>query len=229
MGIVTSFKYLGAVDGSKPEILTRIAQATAVLTNLKPIWRDNNISLGPKVKLIRSLVISVFLYACESWTLTAQVEKTTQAFELRCYQRLLYISYKDHVTNEEVRRKIQAAIGEYDELLTLVKKWKLRWFGHVSRSSGLAKTVLQGTVKGQYQRGRQKKWEDNIKEWTGTDFARQEQVSLEPMHKVFVLIETLTSDQAIWLPYSTYHLVMIIICAMLFSNPTMHDGVLGQT
>ena len=54
---------------------------------------------------------------------------------------LLNISYKDHVTNEEVRRKIQAAIEEYDELLTLVKKRKLRWFGHVSRSSGLAKII----------------------------------------------------------------------------------------
>ena len=82
------------------------------------------------------------------------------------------ISYKDHVTNEEVRRKIQAAIGEYDELLTLVKKRKLRWFGHVSRSSGLAKTILQGTVNRKRKRGRQKKrWEDNIKEWTGMDFA----------------------------------------------------------
>ena len=82
------------------------------------------------------------------------------------------ISYKHHVTNEEVRRKIQAAIGEYDELLTLVKKRKLRWFGHVSRSSGLAKTILHGTVKGKRKRGRQKKrWEDNIKEWTGMDFA----------------------------------------------------------
>ena len=79
--------------------------------------------------------------------------------------------YKDHVTNEEVRRKIQAAIGEYDELLTLVRKRKLRWFGHVSRSSGLAKTILQGTVKGKRKRGRQKRWEDNIKEWTGMDFA----------------------------------------------------------
>ena len=53
-----------------------------------------------------------------------------KSFEMRCYRRLLNISYKDHVTNEEVRRKIQAAIGEYDELLTLVKKRKLRWFGH---------------------------------------------------------------------------------------------------
>ena len=76
---------------------------------------------------MRSLVISIFLYACESWTLTAEIEKRTQAFEMRCYRRLLIISYKDHVTNEEVRRKIQVAIGEYDELLTLVKKRKLRW------------------------------------------------------------------------------------------------------
>ena len=121
---------------------------------------------------MRSLVISIFLYACESWTLTAELEKRTQAFEMRCYRRVLNISYKDHVTNGEVRRKIQAAIGEYDELLTLVKKRKLRWFGHVSRSSGLAKTILQGTVKGKRKRGRQKKrWEDNIKEWTGMDFA----------------------------------------------------------
>ena len=70
-------------------------------------------------------------------------------------------------TNEKVHRKIYAAIVEYDELLTLVKKWELRWFGHVSRSSGLAKTILQGTVKRKRERGRQKKkWEDNIKEWT---------------------------------------------------------------
>ena len=63
---------------------------------------------------------------------------------MRCYRRLLNISYKDHATNVEVRRKTQAAIGEYDELLILVNKRKLRWFGHVSRSSGLAKTILQG-------------------------------------------------------------------------------------
>ena len=68
-----------------------IAQATAALTKLKPIWRDS-ISLGSKVKLMHSLVISIFLYACESWTLTAKLEERTQGFEMRCYQRLLNIS-----------------------------------------------------------------------------------------------------------------------------------------
>ena len=133
-----AFKYHGAVvsdDGSKPEVLSRIAQATAAYTKLKPIWSDNKISLGSKVKLMCSFVISIFLNACESWTLTAELEKRMQAFEMRCYRRLLIISYKDHVTYEEVRRKIQATIGEYVELLALVKKRKLRWFGHVSRSS----------------------------------------------------------------------------------------------
>ena len=93
LGTVLSFKYLGAVvsdDGSKPEVLSRIAQATAALTKLKPIWRDN-ISLGSKVKLMCSLVISIFLYVCESWTLTAELEKRMQAFEMRCYRRLLNI------------------------------------------------------------------------------------------------------------------------------------------
>ena len=144
LGIVTSFKYLGAVvsdDDSKPDVLSRIAQATAALTKLKPIGRDNNICPGSKVKLMHSLVISIFLYACESWTLTAELEKRTQASEIRCYRRLLNILYKDHVTNQEVYRKIQAAIGEYDKLLILVKKRKLRCFGHVSRSFGLAKLV----------------------------------------------------------------------------------------
>ena len=53
----------------------------------------------------------------------------------------------------------------------MVKKQELRWYGHISRSSGMAKTILQGTEKGARRRGRQKKrWEDNIKEWMGLGF-----------------------------------------------------------
>ena len=69
--------------------------------------------------------------------------------EMRCYHKLLCISYKDHVTNEEVHAKIQQAIRPHEDLLTIVKRRRLQWYGHVSRSSGLAKTILQGTVKGE--------------------------------------------------------------------------------
>ena len=54
---------------------------------------------------MHSLAISIFLYACESLTLTAELEKRTQAFAMRCYRRILNISYKDNVTNEEVAER----------------------------------------------------------------------------------------------------------------------------
>ena len=72
---VDSFKYLGAIvadEGSKPEVLARSAQTTAALVKLKTIWNDKNIVLSSKIRLMRSLVTSIFLYACESWTLTAE-------------------------------------------------------------------------------------------------------------------------------------------------------------
>ena len=91
--------------------------------------------------------------------------------EMRCYLKILRISYKDHVTNEEIRAKIQQATGPHEDLLNIVKRGKLQWYGHVSRSSGLAKTILQGTVKGERRQGGQRKrWEDNIREWTGLEF-----------------------------------------------------------
>ena len=81
---VENFKYLGAIisnEGSKPETLSRIAQTTASLSRLKIIWRDKNISLASKVKLMRMLILSTFLYASESWTLTAEIERRIQALE----------------------------------------------------------------------------------------------------------------------------------------------------
>ena len=73
---VTRFKYLGLVitnEGSKPEILSRVAQTTAALTRLKSFGNDRSISLGSKIGLMSSLVTSVFLYACELWILTAEL------------------------------------------------------------------------------------------------------------------------------------------------------------
>ena len=95
--------------------------------------------------------------------------------EMRCYHKILHISYKDHVTDEQVCAKIQQAIRPHKDLLTIIKRCKLRWYGHVSCSSNLAKTILQGTVKGGRRQGRQKKrWEDNIREWTGLEFAKSQ-------------------------------------------------------
>ena len=95
--------------------------------------------------------------------------------EMRCYRKILHISHKDHVTNEEVRAKIQQAIVPHEDVLTIVKRHKLQWYGHVSRTSGLAKTILQGTLKGgRRQGGQRKRLEDNIRKWTGLEFGKSQ-------------------------------------------------------
>ena len=98
---------------------------------------------------MRSHVASIFLYACESLALTAELQTRIQAMEMRCYSKILCISNKNHVTDKEVCVKIQQATGPHRDLLTIIKRCKLQWYGHISHSSGLAKTILQGTVKGE--------------------------------------------------------------------------------
>ena len=64
--------------------------------------------------------------------------------------------------------------GPHEDLLTIVKRRKLQWYCHVSRSTGLAKTIFQGTVKGR-KTGRQKKmWENNIRKWIGLEFTKSQ-------------------------------------------------------
>ena len=86
---------------------------------------------------------------------------------------ILHISYKDHVTNKEVSVKTQQAIRSHENLPTIVKKRKLQWYGHVFHFSGLVKIILHGTVKGGRRQSRQRKrWEDNIREWTGLELTK---------------------------------------------------------
>ena len=122
-----------------PDIILLPVPSTRPLVSRRPAtdWNGGSISLSSKIRLMRSLVTSIFLYACESWTLTAELQRRIQAMKKRCYRKILRISYKDHVTNEEVCTKIQQSIGPHENL-TIVKRRKLQWYSHVSRSSGLA-------------------------------------------------------------------------------------------
>ena len=70
----------------------------------------------------------------------------------------------------------------YHVFIDFKKRCKLQWYGHVSRSSGLAKTISQGTVKeGRRQGRRRKRWEDNIRECTGLEFAKSQR-AVDQLH-----------------------------------------------
>ena len=90
------------------------------------------------------------------------LQDTTHLIQGPCYQR-------------GSPRQDPAGIGPHEDILTIVKRRKLQWYGHVSRSSDLYKTILQGTVKGGRRQGRQRKrWGDNIREWTGLEFGKSQ-------------------------------------------------------
>ena len=100
-------------------------------------------------------------------TLTAELERRIQTIEMRFYRKTFGISFRDRITNEDDRNRVRVAIGPHDDLLSIVKTRKLRWCGHVTRATGLGKTVTQDTVPGERRRDRPKKcWHDNIKEGT---------------------------------------------------------------
>ena len=74
-----------------------------------------------------------------------------------------------------VRILCEKYLQHHEDLLTIVKRRKLQWYGHDCRSSDLAKTILQGTVKGgRRQGGQRKRWEDSIREWTGPEFGKSQ-------------------------------------------------------
>ena len=137
---VTSFKYLGSVitgEGSKPGI----AQTTAAPTRLKLVWNDRSISLSSKIRLMRSLVTSTFMYTCESWTLTAELQKkntshgnevlrqdTRHLIQRPCYQR--GSPCQDPAVNRTTRRppdhhkEMQTAVVWSQKAVDNRKKWR---------------------------------------------------------------------------------------------------------
>ena len=103
---------------------------------------------GRKSRIVSPCHIHLPVTACESWTLKAELQRRIQAMEMRCYRKIPCILYKDRVTSVQVCAKIQQAIRPHEDLLSIVKRRRLKWHEHVSRSSGLTKTILQGTVRG---------------------------------------------------------------------------------
>ena len=148
------------------------------MAKLNKIWSSKDVSFSTKIKLYKTFVLSTLLYGCESWTLTADSTKRIQKFENKCYRRMLGISWKDRKTNEFLQRGIKIRAGQQENLLGIVKRRKLAWFGHISRQNSLAKTVLQGTLEGGRKRGSQVKcWADNPKRMDQTGQPNPDEIS----------------------------------------------------
>ena len=179
---VTEFVYLGSLltwdNDCNLEIKRRIARATGVMAGFKTIWRSMHISTETKIRIVRTCVMSVLLYACETWTMRKKDKDSLLAFEMRCYRRILHIYWQQKISNTEVRRRV----GSTKNIVQVIMERKLRLFGHISRMEDdrLVKNVLFGTMEGQTRRGRpSREWLDDIKEWCQSDIYSLSKVALD--------------------------------------------------
>lgn len=169
---VPRFKYLGSTleqtASCSHEINIRLGAARAALRSLDVIWKDRALKTATKLKVLRTLVWPVVTYGCEAWTLHARDIRKIQALEMKCYRKILRISWTEHRTNDSVLEEL----GVGRTLLNIIKRRKLQYFGHVTRAGNITTHILQGTINGRRSRGRpRRRWGDDIREWTGLSLA----------------------------------------------------------
>ena len=164
---VNNFEYLGArieANGkSSSEIRRRLAMATSKLKKMATIWKGQ--CTQTKLRVLNSTVFPTATYGCEAWTLNKTDCKKIMAFEMKCYRRILKISWIEKVSNEQVLNRIGITTPK---LLQTVKKLKLKYFGHIKRHDTLEKHILEAKIEGKRGRGRPtRRWEQDIEDWFG--------------------------------------------------------------
>ena len=122
---VDKFKYLGSIIEQKAdcteEIRARLGAARSAFRSLTTVWKDRALNKAIKLKVLKTIVWSVALHGCESWTLTAADMNRLQTFEMSCYRRMLKISWTEHRTNESVLKEMATE----RKILETVKRRKL--------------------------------------------------------------------------------------------------------
>ena len=137
------------------------------MTNLHSILKSRDITLPIKVCLVIAMFFPVVMYGCESWTIKRAEHQSTDAFELRCWRRLLRVPWTARRSNQSILTEISPGCS----LEGLMLKLKLQYFGHLMRRTGsLEKTLMLGKIEGGRRRERQRmRWLGGIT--NGTDIS----------------------------------------------------------
>lgn len=168
--LVNDFVYLGSLitnqGGSEREIRRRTQMAKAAMSKLTRIWQNRKVSNVTKMRLVRTLIFSIFLYGSESWTIRAIDRKKIDAFEMWCWRRMLRIPWTAKRTNKSILDQL----GIKTRLSAVCYQRILGYFGHIARRQpdNLDKLVVVGKVEGKRPRGRSpSRWCDQVTTHTG--------------------------------------------------------------
>ena len=154
---VTEFTYLGAKvtkDGNtEAEIKIRINKARGAYAALKNIWKTKMIRKKTNIRIFKSNVLNVLLYAAESWKVTKGICHMLEVFQNKCLRRILYIFWPNKKTNAELHDRTGMLPVSLE-----VKKRRWRWIGHVNRMppTSIPRIAMRWTPAGNRRRGRPK-------------------------------------------------------------------------
>ena len=149
-----------ADDDCSHEIKRRLLRGRKVMTNLDSILKSSDITLSTKICLVKAMFFPVVMYGCESWTMTKAEHWRIDAFEMRCWRRLLRIPWTARRSNQSILKEISP---EYS-LEGLMLKLKLQYFGHLMRrADSFEKILMLGKIEGRRRRVQQRmRWLDGI-------------------------------------------------------------------
>ena len=163
---VIDFLFLGSkitADGEcSHEIRRQLLLGWKAMINLNSLLKSRDITLPKKARIVKAIFFPVVMYGCESWMLKKPEHQRTDSFELRCWKRILKVSWTAKVSNQSSLREINP---EYS-LQGLILKVKLQHFGHLMwTDDSLEKSLMLGNNGGRRRRGHQRmRWLCSITE-----------------------------------------------------------------
>ena len=129
------------------------------MTNLDSILKSRDITLPTKAHLVKAMVFPVVMHGCESWTVKKAERRRNDAFQLRCWRRLLRVPWTARRSNQSILRETSSGCS----LEGLMLRLKLQYFGHLMRRVDSMEKTDAGRDWGRRRRGQQRmRWLDSI-------------------------------------------------------------------
>jgi len=125
--------YLGSLiswdnDCSK-DIKHRISKATSAFEGLRKVWQSKEISIKTKTRLLSVCVMSVLLYAAETWMFKKNDMNRIRSFETKCVRKILNIKWQQKIKNKDIMKRTGTDINIVQRMI----ERKMNFFGHICR------------------------------------------------------------------------------------------------
>ena len=119
---------------------------------MSAVFKNRQLKVTTKIRILECYVWSVLLYGCDAWTINICMEKRIEAVEMWFLRRMIRIPWTDRVSNEEVLKRAKVK----RQLMKVIRKRQMQFLGHIMRCEGMENLVLTGKIEGRRSRGRQR-------------------------------------------------------------------------